>query len=387
MITKIKNARLVTESGILENKNLYINHGEILAITEESLPYDKEIDAEGNYLSAGFIDLHVHGAVGGDFMDGNADDVVDAANYHCTHGTTTIFPTTLAASFEKTVNALDAVRSALGSEKIMPCVGGVHMEGPYFSPKQSGAQNPLYITPPVKADYERILNGYGDMVKRWSFAPELEGTEEFLQALSEHKVVSSIAHTDAKYEDVMRVYDAGCRLITHFYSCISTITREKGFRILGVTECGYLLKDMMVEAIADGCHVPKELFCMLYQIKGSDKICLVTDAMRCTGSKETVSHIGGVPCKIKNGVACLMDESAFAGSIATTDRLVRFCVKEVGIDLCEAIKMITVNPAKVMGLEKKGKLAPGYDADLVLFDEDIQVKKVIVDGKECHFDI
>ena len=133
---------------------------------------------------------------------------------------------------------------------------------------------------------------------------------------------------------------------------------------------------MMLEVIADGCHVPKELFRMLYQIKGSDTLCLVTDAMRCAGTKEEISHIGGVPCKIKNGVACLLDESAFAGSVATADRLIRFCVKDVGIGLCEAVKMMTVNPAKVLGLESKGKIAVGYDADLVIFDENIHVEGV-----------
>ncbi len=382
MITKIINARIVCVDGILEDQSLYVEDGVIKAVTKESLPYENVIDAEGNYLSAGFIDLHVHGGMDYDFMDGTEEAVVTAANFHCKHGTTTICPTVSAASYETTVESLEGVRKAVNSGKMIPSFGGVHLEGPYFSLNQCGAQNADYITPPIPEDYERILAKYKDVLKRWSFAPELAGTETFMKALTKYDIVTSLAHTDAKYDDVMLAYREGCRLITHFFSCISSITRDKGFRILGVMECGYLLQDMMVEAIADGCHIPRELFRMLYQIKGSDRMCLVTDAIRCAGSDKEVSVSGGIPIKVKDGVARLMDESAFAGSIATTDRLVRFCTKEVGIDLCETIKMITVNPAKVMKLEKKGKIEAGYDADFVIFDEDIQIKKVFVAGEE-----
>lgn len=381
MITKISNGRIVTENEILNGKSIYIEDGVITHITDSDLPYDTQIDADGAYVSAGFIDLHVHGALDGDFADGDKNAVINVANYHCKHGTTTICPTTLSASYEAIDTALKAVKSAVATDEFLPNFAGVHLEGPYFSKNQSGAQNPEFITPPVKKDYQRLLKEYSDIISRWSFAPELEGTLEFLEALKQNDVVPSIAHSDAKYEDVLSVYQNGCKLITHFYSCISTITREKGFRKLGITECGYLFDDIVVEAIADGCHVPRDLFKMLYKIKGVDNICLVTDSMRCCGIDAEVSSIGGVPCKIKNGVACLMDESAFAGSIATTDRLVRFCVKEVGLDICDAVKMITVNPAKVMKLNNKGKIACGYDADMVIFDDDINIKKVIVAGK------
>jgi N-acetylglucosamine-6-phosphate deacetylase len=220
------------------------------------------------------------------------------------------------------------------------------------------------------------------VIRRWSFAPELPGAAEFQQALADRGVTASAGHSDAIYDDLLAAYNGGLRLITHMYSCTSTITREKGFRRLGVIEFAYLYDDVVVEAIADGCHIPKELFRLLYKIKGGDGICLVSDAMNCCGIDTEFSSIGGVPCKIKNGVACLLDESAFAGSIATADWLVRFCVKDVGLPVAEAVKMITVNPAKVMGLTKKGRLAAGMDADLVIFDEDIRIQKVFVSGKE-----
>lgn len=382
MITKISKGRIVLEDKVLEGNNLYLDDGVIKAITADELEFDKEINAEGYYVSPGFIDLHLHGAADGDFSNASVEENIAAVNYHCKHGTTSLFPTTLSASVDSLMASLDAIKRTLARDEVLPNICGVHLEGPYFSKNQCGAQNKDFITPPIKEDYIKVLETHGDIISRWSFAPENEGSVEFVEDLESYSVIPSIAHTDAKYDDVMAVYEKGCKLITHFYSCISSITREKGFRKLGVMECGYLLDGMDIEIIADGCHVPKELFKLVLKIKTSDNICLVTDAMSCCGSDKTISSLGGVPCKIKNGVAYLMDESAFAGSIATTDRLVRFCVKDVGLRIFEAVKMITVNPARVMGLHKKGKIATGYDADILFFDGDINIKKVIVGGKE-----
>ena len=381
MITKITNGKIVTENEITVGKDIYLSDGKITAVTGDKLPFDRLINADGNYVSAGFIDMHTHGAAGCDFATGSPEDIVKAANHHCKHGTTTIFPTTLSSSIQSLEQSLENINIATELNELLPNIAGVHLEGPYFSKNQCGAQNPDFITPPIKEDYERIIKKFGALIKRWSFAPELDGSAEFTETLIKNNIVPSIAHSDAVYEDVMSVYANGCKLITHFYSCISTITREKGYRKLGIMECGYLYDDITVEAIADGHHIPTELFKLLYKIKGSDKICLVTDSMSCCGVDTEFTELGGVLCKIKNGVACLLDESAFAGSIATTDCLVRFCVKDVGIDICNAVKMITINPAKVMGLETKGKIKSGFDADIVIFDEDINFKNVIVGGK------
>ncbi len=380
MIIKISNGTLVLETSVSKGQNVYTENGIIAAITDKDLPYDIEINAEGMYISPGFIDLHVHGAVGGDFSNGSVAENLSAANYHCLHSTTSLFPTTLSASFEQTDAALAALRQTMESGALMPNICGIHLEGPYFSKNQCGAQNPNHITSPIKEDYERLLAMYGDLIKRWSFAPELDGTDTFLEMLHTYGVVPSIGHSDAQYEDVMAVDRNGCKLITHFYSCISTITREKGFSKLGITECGYLLDDMMVEAIADGCHIPKDLFRLLMKIKGSDSICLVTDATCGCGVETGEFSLGGIPCKIKNDVAYLLNESAFAGSIATTDRLLRFCVNEVGLDLCEAIKMMTVVPAKIMGLSSKGTVKVGYDADLLFLDDHLNIRQVMVGG-------
>lgn len=380
MVTKIKNGKLITPQGILE-KNLYTENGRIISITDENLNCDREIDAEGGYVSPGFIDIHVHGGAGYEFVDGDFEAIKNAANIHAIHGTTTIYPTISAYDYEKTAKALKAILESKQSEEIFPNIYGAHLEGPYFSPKQTGAQDPSFIRTPDKNEYEKLYNDFSDVIKRWSYAPELEGAEEFLSFLNEKGIVASAAHTDAEYSHVKSAYENGMKLITHLYSNTSTITRRDGFRILGVIETAYLYDDINVETIADGCHLPPELLALIYKIKGEDNMCLVTDAIR-HGGMENIENEecanGNMPYIIEDGVAKLVDRTAFAGSIATADVLIRTCTKKAGISLESAVKMMTEVPARIMKLDKKGKLCEGYDADFVIFDEDITVKKVIV---------
>lgn len=380
MITRIKNGRLITPAGIAE-KNLYIKNGKIIDITEKELKSDKEIDADGKYVAPGFIDIHVHGGGGYEFVDGSYEAIKEAANIHARHGTTTIYPTISAYDNEKTEKTLDALRAYRNCEEITPHIYGAHLEGPYFSPKQSGAQDPSFIRTPDKEEYGKLYNKYSDVIARWSYAPELDGAEEFLNFLNKTDVVVSAGHTDAEYSDIKKAYENGMKLITHLYSCTSTIKRKNGFRILGVTEAAYLYDDIDVEAIADGCHLPPELLALIYKIKGEEHMCLVTDSIRYGGSdgnENAVYADGNVPYIIEDGVAKLADRSAFAGSIATSDILIRTCVKKAGIPLKSAVKMMTEIPARIMKLKTKGKLQIGYDADIVIFDESIIVREVLV---------
>jgi N-acetylglucosamine-6-phosphate deacetylase len=381
MISRIINGKLILSGQIVSGRHLYIKDGKILEITAAEFPCGEEIDAGGNYVSPGFIDLHVHGGGGADFSDGTTEAAVKAANHHFRYGTTTIFPTLCAASAKDTAAALAAIARAANDPGALPEIGGVHIEGPYLSKSQCGALNPAYITPPVQEDYLRLLGSYGKLIRRWTFAPELEGAGAFLDALNRYGVVSSIGHTDAQYCEVMKAFNGGCRLVTHLYSCMSTVRRENGFRKLGVIETAYLLEDMLIEVIADGRHIPEELLRLIYKIKGDGTICLITDAIRCSGSEADTAEMGGVSYIIEDGVAKLPDRSAFAGSIATADKLIRFCVKDAGIPLESAVKMLTQNPARAMGLKGKGRIERNCDADLVIFDDEIIIKMVIREGR------
>lgn len=376
MILKIKNGKVVDRT--IREENVYVQDGKILAVTAENLPCDQEFDAQGKYLSAGFVDIHSHGAGGHDFMDGDVNCILQGAKMHLTHGTTSLFPTTVCASREGLKQAVLCIKEAMS----FPNLRGAHLEGSYFSVEQCGAQNTDYIRD-IDFDEAEDLIATG-IVKRWDFAPERANSPEFTDFLVKHGVVPAIAHSNAILEDVEKVYDKGCKLVTHLYSATSTITRVLGYRRLGVVESTFLLEDMMAEIIADGHHLPPRLIEMILKIKGVDKICLVTDSMRAAGMPEGESLIGGkdegLPCIVEGGVAKLPDRSAFAGSVATTDRLVRTIYKLVGYPLEDAIRMMTENPAKVMGLTEKGRLLPGFDADLVLFDDDIQVSEVMIGG-------
>ena len=371
MITKITNGKVLVD-GTFQNTDLYIEGKTILSVGGE-MPFDRVVDAGGNYVTAGFIDLHCHGGGGVDFSAGK--DISVPVMTHLRHGTTTMFPTVVSTDMAVLEKAICAIEKA-----DLPMIGGIHLEGPYLSPAQTGAQNPEALRRPVAEEYDPILKNH--KIARWDYAPERDENFGFLQALCDAGVVAAAAHTDATCHQMEAAADRGCRLITHLYSCTSTIRREMGFRVAGVVEAAYLRDDIYAELIADGCHLPPELLRLAYKQKGADKLALVTDAMQAAGLAESGEfEIGGVPCIIEDGVAKLLDRSAFAGSIATTDRLVRTCVK-AGIPLADSVKMMTQTPAAIMGLANKGVLAEGYNADIVVFDENIDIQVVFVQGEQ-----
>ncbi|MBQ2719748.1 MAG: N-acetylglucosamine-6-phosphate deacetylase [Clostridia bacterium] len=376
---KIANARAVLDSSVLST-NIYIDGGRIACLSEADLPADTVIDARGRYVAPGFIDTHVHGGGGVDFM-GTADDYRRAAALHLAHGTTTLLPTTMAASFDATLRAIKTFQEvAPEAGGKLPHMPGMHLEGPYFSLAQAGAQPPAYIYPPRPQEYRELLAAADGAILKWSFAPEHEGSLEFCDTLVKAGVFPSIGHTDATYEDVLRAHEHGARCMTHFYSAMSSITRRSGFRVLGAIEAGYLLDEMWIEIIGDGCHLPEPLLKMICKLKDNRRIMTVTDAIAEAFLPEGV-ELPGSGHVIEGGVAKMADRVCFAGSIASTDRIVRTMVKVAGCDLPTAVRMMTKNPAEFLGLRGKGSLLAGYDADLVFFDDSITVDTVMLGGK------
>lgn len=378
MITRIKSERIITPEGFFSGY-VYFDENQILQVTTEECPYDKAYDFGSKVVSPGFIDMHVHGGFGADFCKVDAKGVATAADFHLRHGTTSIVPTVTSVTFDAMCQSLKNIRECKENGYQKANIVGVHLEGPYFSPLQAGAQNPDKLTAPIKEEYTALLDQFGDLIKRWSYAPEVDEGEEFVKTLEEKGVIASIGHSNAIYDDCLRAYEHGCKLVTHLFSATSTITRVGGYRRLGVIETAFLLDDMDVEIIADGKHLPPELIRMICKIKGFDRVSLVTDAMQLAGTSETLSDIGGVPCMVEDGVAKLLDRSAFAGSVATADRLVRVCVKEAGFSILDAVKMMTENPARLLGLNA-GKLQAGARPDVVVFDDDITIDTVFVNG-------
>ena len=381
---KIAGGTLVS-GGNCYKADLYFSGNKITAIGGDHA-FDELIDATGLYVSPGFIDTHLHGGGGADFLDGGKEPILTAAHTHLAHGTTSLLPTTLACSNETLVTFLKDLKEIMENGEAGANIIGAHLEGPYFALSQSGAQNPDYIIAPNKKEYQPIIKEYGSIIKKWSFAPELSGAKEFCKALVKANIVPSIGHSEATFDDVKAVYEAGLRHVTHLYSSMSTITRKNGERILGVIESAYYFDDIDAEVIADGKHLPPPLLSIIIKSKTPDNVCLVTDAMRAAGTDLKESFLGRkgeeTPCIIEDGIAKLYDRTSFAGSVATADRLVRTLVKEVGIDIALAVKMITETPARILKLEQKGKLKEGFDADIVIFDNNINIKAVIVNGKK-----
>ncbi|MBQ7602487.1 MAG: N-acetylglucosamine-6-phosphate deacetylase [Lachnospiraceae bacterium] len=383
----IRNVRIV-DGGQITPGSILIDEGKVKAVLPKDTDADAEIiEGEGLYASAGFIDTHTHGGGGYDFMDGTAEAFMGAGRMHLSHGTTTIVPTTLSSSLEGLVQSVKVFREAkeaMAEEQYMP---GMHLEGPYFAMNQRGAQDPRYIKDPDPEEYQKVIEIADGAIIRWSVAPERKGAMEMGDYLTAHGILPSIGHTDATYADCVEALKHGYRHVTHLYSCTSTITRKDGFRILGVTESAYCLDGLTVEVIADGCHLPPELLRMIVKCKGVDKVSMVSDSLRPAGLdvKESISGslTDGQRCIIEDGVAKLPDHSAFAGSIATADRLVRTMWKLAGVPLSDTIRMMSENPARLIGVDgRKGRLLPGKDADIVLFDENVQVKAVYYMGRK-----
>ena len=376
---RIKSDKIILEDRIFDGY-VYFEDGVITNVTAEERPADEVFDMTGYYVSPGFIDIHTHGG-GGYRFEGSTEEIVNGCNFHLRHGTTSICPTVSAAPFASMAESAQSIRAAMTDPRVKGTVLGVHMEGPYLSARQAGAQCPTHITPPVEEDYLPFIRENADIIARWTYAPENDTDQIFAKTLQEYGIVASAGHTDAIYDDMQRAFENGCSLVTHLYSCTSTVTRDHGFRRLGVIETAYLMDDLFVEIICDGKHLPPELIRLIYKIKGADRIALVTDSLALAGTEQTHGFMQDTEFIIEDGVCKLMDRSAFAGSIATADRLVRVAVKEAGISLLDAIKMMTLTPARIMGLTQKGKLAAGADADMVVFDEDIRVQTVFAKGE------
>ncbi len=342
----------------------------------------ERIDLNGNFLLPGFIDIHVHGGGGADFMDGSVSAMLLAAETHLRHGTTTIFPTTMSARFDKIEKTVLNYRQLSACEEASDILGGLHLEGPFINPKMGGAQRRDLIYPPTEEMIKAIRRN-SDAIARISCAPEIANVLEMAETLAPFGIQFSLGHTAATYEQAELAVRAGFTSVTHLYSATSGFQKIDQKVHIGVTQAGYGIDELYVELIADGCHVPKELLRLVYRLKGADKICLVTDAMRAAGTNVTESFLGEICTEnrviIDDGVAKLPDKSSFAGSIATMDKAFRFAVCDVGLPIEDVSKMMSLNQAKLMKIDrKKGSIAKEKDADFVVLDDGFNVAGVYV---------
>ncbi|MBC8153028.1 MAG: N-acetylglucosamine-6-phosphate deacetylase [Bacteroidetes bacterium] len=384
---KIINGRVLTPQRLIPNGTVLVAGKTIVAVNQGDIdvPDATVLDAGGAYVSPGFIDIHVHGGGGHDFMDGTEDAFLQIAQTHARYGTTALVPTTLTSSRDELFNTLSVYERANQRNTTGARFLGLHLEGPYFALSQRGAQDPRYIRDPDPAEYREVLDR-SSAIARWSAAPERPGALAFGDYLRSKGVLAAIAHTDAVYEEVVAAVQHGYSLATHLYSCMSGVSRRNGFRYAGVVESAYLLDELDVELIADGVHLPAPLLRLAYKIKGPDQCVLITDAMRAAGMPPGPSILGslhnGLDVIVEDGVAKLPDRQSFAGSVATADRLLRTMMTLADIPLLAAVRMLSSTPARVMGVaDQKGELRAGYDADLVFLDADFTVQLTMIEGR------
>ena len=341
------------------------------------------IDCEGLFLSPGFIDLHVHGGGGISAMCCDSEKIAEMCRAHALHGTTSILPTTLAAPIAQLLDAAKHIKKAAekcGSSNIL----GVHFEGPYLSPEMRGAQSIDNILSPIKDDPTLLLE-CSDL-KMMGVAPELNGAFELGKKLKEKHIVASVAHTTADYDTAIAALDHGFSDVTHIYNACTSCFKRGIFREAGVVEAALTDDRYTAQVIADLRHLPLGVLKLIYKCKGADKMYLITDGLEFSASDlkegELCVQENGVEAIFEDGVMKLADRSCLAGSAASMDVLVRNMYKSVGISLWNAVKTASSTPARVIGIDsRKGYIKEGYDADILLFDGDINIKRVMVMGK------
>lgn len=380
MLKQFVNGRILTPKGWLDGGSIVTDGNRIRCVSNIDLHVvgAEIIDVNGGYLVPGGVDMHTHGGGGRDFIEGCEDAFREAVSAHLKHGTTSIYPT-LSSSTIPTIEAACNVCEKLMAEENSPVLG-LHIEGSYINPKEAGAQNPVLIKAPVIYEYETLLSKY-KCIKRWDEAPELPGSVRFIKTCNMHGVLTALTCTRATYKDVVEAHKAGMTHAAHFYNAMPVVYKEHEFKVPGTVESVYAMQDMTVEVIADGLHVPPVMLKVVHKIKGVERMALITDSLAYAASEGDVSAEPRVI--MEDGVCKLADRSALAGSIATMDTLIRTCIQKANIPMEDTFRMASETPAKIMGVfDRKGSIEEGKDADIIVFDRDINLTYVMQMGNE-----
>ena len=380
MLTQIVNGKILTPQGWMKNGSVILRDNKILEVTNCDLAIigANLVDARGMYVVPGCIEMHVHGGGGRDFQEGTEEAFRTAIQAHMKYGTTSIYPT-LSSSTVPMIQKAVRTCERLMCEPNSPVLG-LHLEGHYLNPRKAGAQMPEWIKNPDPNEYIPIVEN-SPCLKRWDAAPEMPGAIQFGRYCAEKGILPSIAHTAAEYEDVMAGFKAGFTHVTHFYNAMPGFHQKREYKYEGTVESVYLIDDMTVEVVADGIHVPPTILRMCYKIKGVERMALITDALAVAAAEGDAQAFDS-RVVIEDGVCKLSDRSALAGSIATSDRLIRTAVQMADIPLADAVRMCSEIPARIMGvLDRKGTLEHGKDADVLILDDKLKVRCVWAMGE------
>jgi N-acetylglucosamine-6-phosphate deacetylase len=382
---EITNARLILPDSV-QRGSLSIRSGQIHKISKNSKPAtnskESVMDLRGGFLAPGFVDLHIHGAMGRDTMEARLDAFREITEFHLHGGTTSLTLTTLSAPQGDILKALDTIapirNRSIGGSRIL----GVHVEGPFISKEKAGAQNPNFVRNPTAKEWGPILK-YGKLITQMTLAPELPRAMALIKALKKNGSIPSGGHTNADEKALEPAVEAGMNQSTHTFNAMSSVFKRGAFRAAGMLEFALANDEIACELIADGEHVPPTCMRMLFNAKPRDKVILITDATKGAGLKPgTKFEIYGIKCKVTPVTGLVANGQGLAGSTLTMMRAVQTVVEKSSVPLVDAVLAATLNPARQLGRDGEfGSLEKGKRADLVWFDNRFQVKAVWLDGE------
>jgi len=379
-VNAIINGKIVTPHEVLENKVLVTDHGKIVEISDDVPSGANIVDAKGRIVAPGFVDVHIHGSMGADVMDGTVDAIKTVATGIAQYGTTSFLPTTMTMAKEAVYQSLEAVRQLQGELIVGAAeVLGAHLEGPFINKKYKGAQNEAFVVLPDAG----WIKDFSDVIKLVTYAPEMDSELHFTKTVkAETEVTLSIGHSDASYGLASQAIQCGCAHITHLFNAMTGLHhRDPG--IVGAA----LTHDVFTELIADKVHVNQHLFQFVKDNKGKDRVVLITDSMRAGCMKDGIYDLGGQAAHVKEGVARLKD-GTLAGSVLTLNQAVRNFYENTDATLPEAIGMATLNPAtSIKVADRKGSLEVGKDADVIILDEAFNCHATWVKGNLAYMNM
>ncbi len=390
-VTTILNAAILESGDSRQLHDVFMSGGRIAEILPagKKRPEGNIHDAEGMWAAPGYIDIHTHGGNGADVMDATQASIARVADFHLSHGTTSFLATTLTAPFAGIQAAIDAVRSyrsVEGRGEAGARVAGIHLEGPFLSVANAGAQDRASLRGLDEAGQAFVLAN-ADQVKRITLAPELSGAPEFIRRLKAAGIGISAGHDSAIDDEIEAAIAAGLDCVTHIYCCSSGISRREGPRKhLGLTEIGMSDDRLSVEVIADRRHTPDPLFSLIWKAKGRERICLVSDSIRIAGMPDgnyRLENLGtGGTVEKRGDEASIPSLGVYAGSVSPLSRMIVNIVGHNWITLEDAVYMATAVPARLAGLHDRGSLAEGKLADMNILDAEGHVLATFLGGEK-----
>lgn len=373
----IKNVNVITPTKIIENASVLFDKKikKIYKTNDIDKGNYETIDGNSGYLSPGFIDVHLHGAMGKDTMDGTVEALNTISESIVKSGVTSFLPTTMTMKRDKIRDALKNIKEIIDNGLTGSQIIGTNVEGPFLNKEKKGAQDPKNIIEPDL----KLLDGFESIIKLVTIAPEKNGAKEFIKEMKKHGIKISVGHSTASYQKTIDAYNSGLSHVTHLFNGMVGLHHRKP-GIIGAA----LTTDMTVELIADLIHLSPVILDMVSKIKDSDQIILVTDSMRANGLEDGTYSLGGQKVILKDGEARI-ETGSLAGSTLTLDRAVKNMYNSTDLELYTVFKMVTINPARLLGIDQyKGLIKENYDADLTLLNNELEVKQVYIKGERKY---